>query len=78
MIKGWKYYNHALISTCAPHELPDLSAIKDGSVWKKSGGVQFLHDGYQNMTMMPIKIGGILCMILRMNSINKKNHIRER
>ena len=38
MIKGWKYYNHALISTCAPHELPDLSAIKDGSVWKKAGG----------------------------------------
>lgn len=41
MIKGWKYYNHALISTSAPHELPDLSAIKDGSVWKKSGGGSF-------------------------------------
>ncbi len=41
MIKGWKYYNHALISTCAPHELPDLSPIKDGSVWKKAGGGSF-------------------------------------
>ena len=40
MIKGWKYYNHALISTCAPHEVPDLSVIKDGSVWKKLGGGQ--------------------------------------
>ena len=38
MIKGWKYYNHALISTCAPHELADLSSIKDGSIWKKLGG----------------------------------------
>lgn len=38
MIKGWKYYNHALISTCAPHEVPDLSVIKDGSIWKKLGG----------------------------------------
>lgn len=25
----WKYYNHALIPTCAPHETPDFSAIDD-------------------------------------------------
>lgn len=32
--KEWKYYNHALIPTCAPHEEPDLSKIKNNSIWK--------------------------------------------
>ena len=63
MIKGWKYYNHALISTCAPHEMADLLSIKDGSIWKKLGAMLFLHDGHQNMTMRIIRTGGISCMI---------------
>lgn len=33
-IKGWQYYNHAAIPTCAPHEIPDLKPIQDGSIWK--------------------------------------------
>lgn len=31
----WKYYNHAIIPTAAPHEAPALEEIRDGSVWKK-------------------------------------------
>jgi len=31
----WKYYNHALISNCAPHEEADVELLKDKSVWKK-------------------------------------------
>lgn len=36
--KEWKYYNHALIPTCAPHEEPDLSKIKNNSIWKIEKG----------------------------------------
>ena len=31
---GWRYYNHAMIPTCAPHEEPDLSVIESGEIWK--------------------------------------------
>lgn len=37
-IEGWKYYNHAAIPTCAPHETPDLTPLQDGSIWKMRGG----------------------------------------
>ena len=37
-VKGWKYYNHAMVPTCAPHENPDLSAINDRDFWKPGGG----------------------------------------
>lgn len=30
---GWIYYNHAVITTTAPHEEPNLQPLKDGSVW---------------------------------------------
>lgn len=33
MVDGWKYYNHAMIPTTAPHEIPDLTPIKSGSIW---------------------------------------------
>ena len=33
----WKYYNHALIPNCAPHEVPDLTGIEDKSIWKGIG-----------------------------------------
>ncbi len=34
---NWKYYNHAVIPTTAPHEEPDLTPIKDGSIWHIDG-----------------------------------------
>lgn len=34
----WKYYNHAVIPTIAPHEIPDVQPIMDGSIWKSGGG----------------------------------------
>lgn len=37
MNKGWTYYNHAMVPTCAPHEVPDLMPIKDKSIWKSGG-----------------------------------------
>lgn len=36
-IPGWKYYNHAAIPTTAPHEMPDLTPLKDGSIWHIEG-----------------------------------------
>lgn len=41
-IDGWKYYNHAVIPTTAPHEEPDTTPILDGSVWKDVGEKAFL------------------------------------
>lgn len=35
---GWKYYNHAAIPTCAPHEVPDLAPVMDGIIWKDCDG----------------------------------------
>ena len=36
-IEDWKYYNHAAISSLAPNEVPNLSPIKDGSIWNIGG-----------------------------------------
>ena len=45
-MSGWRYYNHAMLPSAAPHELPELRPLKDGSVWKLSGGVHlYLQDG---------------------------------
>ena len=41
-INGWKYYNHAVIPTTAPHEIPDISPISDGGIWKIGGGTPLL------------------------------------
>ena len=35
---SWKYYNHAMIPNCAPHEVPDMKSVEDGSVWRGGGG----------------------------------------
>ena len=32
-IEGWKYYNHAAIPVCEPHEQIDLCPIEDNSIW---------------------------------------------
>ena len=36
--ESWKYYNHAMIPTTAPHEIPGLHPILDGSIWKRRRG----------------------------------------
>lgn len=41
-VKGWKYYNHALIPTCAPHEEPDVTSVVDGLIWKYNEGKKSL------------------------------------
>ena len=41
-IKGWKYYNHAVVPTCAPHETPDLAPISDERIWSLGGGKNVL------------------------------------
>lgn len=43
-IDGWKYYNHAVIPTTAPHEEPDLETVKSGFVWTniRGGGIPLL------------------------------------
>lgn len=33
---GWRYYNHAMIPTCAPHEEPDLTPVHNGDIWKST------------------------------------------
>lgn len=35
-VQGWKYYNHAMIPTTAPHEPANLEALKNGSLWKEN------------------------------------------
>lgn len=40
----WKYYNHSIVSTCAPHEEPDIKQIDNGDIWdidKKALFVRF-------------------------------------
>jgi len=39
---NWCYYNHAMVSDGAPHEIPDLSKIEDGSIWRMSGNTPLL------------------------------------
>lgn len=36
-INGWRYYNHAAIPTCAPHEKPNMEPIENGDIWKMEG-----------------------------------------
>lgn len=41
-IKGWRYYNHAAIPSTPPHEEPDLSPVKNNSIWKMRGRTPLL------------------------------------
>lgn len=34
MNNGWRYYNHAIVPNCAPHEIPETESVTDGSIWK--------------------------------------------
>lgn len=38
-IKGWKYYNYAVIPTTPPHEIADMTDVKNGHIWKIGGGI---------------------------------------
>ena len=60
-IDGWKYYNHAAIPTTAPHEIPNISPITDGSIWKSGGGgvLRYWQGGLQNMIVATKQIGGM-------------------
>ncbi len=35
----WKYYNHAIIPDCAPHEDVDTSALTEGKIWKQGNPI---------------------------------------
>ena len=41
-IEGWKYYNHAAVPTCAPHEQVNLEQVKNKKIWKIDGGYPLL------------------------------------
>lgn len=58
-IDGWKYYNHAAIPTTAPHEIPDISPITDGSIWKIRGVLRYWQGGLQNMIVATKQTGGM-------------------
>ena len=32
--RKWRYYNHALLPTCAPHEEPDIDVLKEKHFWE--------------------------------------------
>lgn len=38
-VEGWKYYNHAMVPTCAPHESANIEAMRDKDFWNPIGGV---------------------------------------
>lgn len=61
MIEGWRYYNHAAIPTCAPHEEPDTGPIDSGSIWTNLGGgvLRCLQDGHQVGIAVTKQIGGM-------------------
>lgn len=56
-LKDWKYYNHAVIPAVEPHEEPDLSCIKDKSIWKV-GVYHFLQDGLRTTIVDMKRVGG--------------------
>lgn len=37
MNSGWKYYNHALLPTCAPHETPNIDNLDLKDTWYVNG-----------------------------------------
>lgn len=59
MKKGWKYYNHALIPTAAPHEKVEIPRLNH-EFWKNGGGVfPCLPDGLQIMIVDMKHLGGM-------------------
>lgn len=42
MVDGWKYYNHAMIPACAPHENVNMYPLMNGGIWKSGKGISLL------------------------------------
>lgn len=40
--KYWRYYNHALLPNCEPHEEPNIEILKDPRIWKISKKMPYL------------------------------------
>lgn len=38
MVDGWRYYNHALLPNCAPHEAPDIARLENKEFWVNNTG----------------------------------------
>lgn len=38
MVEGWKYYNHALLPSTAPHVVPDVKKMKSKDFWASEKG----------------------------------------
>lgn len=36
-IEGWKYYNHAMMPTTIPKEMPDMHPLESGEIWNMGG-----------------------------------------
>lgn len=67
MENGWRYYNHAMIPMCAPHECTEEAPLRNGAIWTMAmGGHLFLHGGQLTMTVDMKQAGGI---VLRMNRL---------
>lgn len=60
MREGWKYYNHALIPTAAPHENVK-NLMFDREFWKNTpgGGIRCLRDGRRILTVGMKQRGGM-------------------
>lgn len=62
-MKEWKYYNHAVIPAIAPHLVPDLTVVKNKSVFKRAvcggGGQLLLHSGLLTGIVRIKLIGGM-------------------
>ena len=35
-MEGWRYYNHAMIPTAAPHEIVKTTCVQDESIWEEN------------------------------------------
>lgn len=58
-IEGWKYYNHAMVSTSGLDEPVNLEPIKNREIWHVRGGIRSLLVGFRNLTAEMKQNGGI-------------------
>ena len=67
MPSGWKYYNHAMLPTAAPHEAIDTKIIKNGKIWHmhRGGGHPYLPDGRLIGIVKRKRSGGIVWLTVR-------------
>ena len=58
MSNEWKYYNHALVPLCEPHENCEPPKNKR-TFWKIGGGRRSLQDGHLILTVVMRLTGGM-------------------